>query len=98
MSFCVTFLQCVSQNFDKIHSVVVIFIRDNTRKCETINANNFIKRSCSAKTPNKNTLHYFCLSVYSRSSLFSVIQKRRPCPHFCIDMTSLLKHVVAEIE
>ena len=56
MSFRVAFLQCVSQNYGKIHSVVVIFIRDNIRKCETINANNFIKRSCSAKITNKNTL------------------------------------------
>ena len=63
MSFRVAFLQCVSQNYGKIHSVVVIFIRDNTRKCETINANNFIKRSCSAKVTNKNTLYYFYLSV-----------------------------------
>ena len=29
----------------------------------TINANNFIKRSCSAKITNKNTLYYFYLSV-----------------------------------
>ena len=63
MSFRVAFLQCVSQNYGKIHSVVVIFIRDNIRKCETINANNFIKRSCSAKITNKNTLYYFYLSV-----------------------------------
>ena len=71
MSFRVAFLQCVSQNYGKIHSVVVIFIRDNIRKCETINANNFIKRSCSAKITNKNILYYFYLSVYSRSSVFS---------------------------
>ena len=64
MSFRVAFLQCVSQNYGKIHSVVVIFIRDNIRKYETINANNFIKRSCSAKITNKNTLlYYFYLSV-----------------------------------
>ena len=63
MSFRVAFLQCVGQNYGKIHSVVVIFIRDNIRKCETINANNFIKRSCSAKITNKNTLYYFYLSV-----------------------------------
>ena len=37
MSFRVAFLQCASQNYGKIHSVVVIFIRDNVRKCETIN-------------------------------------------------------------
>ena len=59
MSLRVTFLKFVSQNCGKIHSVVVIVIRDITRKCETITANNFIKRSCSAKTTNKNTLYYF---------------------------------------
>ena len=62
MSFRAAFLQCVSQNYGKIHSVVVIFIRDNIRKRETINANNFIKRSCSAKI-TKKTLYYFYLSV-----------------------------------
>ena len=98
MSFRVTFFQCVSQNFGKIHSVIVILIRDNTRKCETINANNFIKRSCSVRTTNKNTLYYFYLSVYSRSSVFSALQKRRPCRHFCIDMMSLSTYVVVEFE
>ena len=84
MSFRVAFLQCVSQNYGKIdlHSVVVIFIRDNIRKCETINANNFIKRSCSAKITNKNrsTLYYWPGLGLPRPKAIVVIPKNQPLP------------------